>query len=299
MKEAYARTDLATESCSAAGEGLRGVEQATRRCAGCTVQRVRVISSEAAVVLGKPIGTYVTVDCGQIHRFDRERSREVSGVLAGELRRMTGLLTGRLPGTGLSVFVAGLGNAGLTADSVGPGTVDRLTATRHLKEHESELFSALGCSELSAFSPGVLGQTGIETLELLRGAVGSVRPNLAVVVDALAARSCSRLASTVQISDSGIVPGSGVGNHRTAITSETLGVPVIALGVPTVVNSATLVWDVLKEAHIGEVSDELRAVLENGKSFFVSPKESDLISDAVARLLADAISEAFIGEMPF
>lgn len=299
MTEAYDRTDLATESCSAAGEGLRGVEQATRRCAGCTVQRVRVISSEAAVVLGKPIGTYVTVDCGQIHRFDRERSREVSGVLAGELRRMTGLLTGRLPGTGLSVFVAGLGNAGLTADSVGPGTVDRLTATRHLKEHESELFSALGCSELSAFSPGVLGQTGIETLELLRGAVGSVRPNLAVVVDALAARSCSRLASTVQISDSGIVPGSGVGNHRTAITSETLGVPVIALGVPTVVNSATLVWDVLKEAHIGEVSDELRAVLENGKSFFVSPKESDLISDAVARLLADAISEAFIGEMPF
>ena len=299
MTEAYARTDLATESCSAAGEGLRGVEQATQRCAGCTVQRVRVISSEAAVVLGKPIGTYVTVDCGQIHRFDRERSREVSGVLAGELRRMTGLLTGRLPGIGLSVFVAGLGNAGLTADSVGPGTVDRLTATRHLKEHESELFSALGCSELSAFSPGVLGQTGIETLELLRGAVGSVRPNLAVVVDALAARSCSRLASTVQISDSGIVPGSGVGNHRTAITSETLGVPVIALGVPTVVNSATLVWDVLKEAHIGEVSDELRAVLENGKSFFVSPKESDLISEAVAQLLADAISEAFIGEMPF
>ena len=120
-----------------------------------------------------------------------------------------------------------------------------------------------------------------------------------VVVDALAARSCSRLASTVQISDSGIVPGSGVGNYRTAITSETLGVPVIAIGVPTVVNSSTLVWDALKEAHIVEIGDELQAVLENGKSFFVSPKESDLISDAVSELLSDAISEAFIGEKLF
>ena len=145
----------------------------------------------------------------------------------------------------------------------------------------------------------MLGQTGIETLELLRGAVRSVRPNLVVVVDALAARSCSRLASTVQISDSGIVPGSGVGNYRAAITSETLGVPVIAIGVPTVVNSSTLVWDALKEAHIVEIGDELQAVLENGKSFFVSPKESDLISDAVSELLSDAISEAFIGEKLF
>ncbi len=299
MTEAYARTDLAMESCSAAGDRLRGVEQTTRRSAGCTVHRVRVTSSEAAVVLGKPIGTYITVDCGQIHRFDRERAGEVAHLLAGELRGMTCSLTGRLPGVGLGVFVAGLGNAKLTADAVGPGTVDRLTATRHLQEHESALFRALGCSALSALSPGVLGQTGIETLELLRGAVRSVRPNLVVVVDALAARSCSRLASTVQISDSGIVPGSGVGNHRTAITSETLGVPVIALGVPTVVNSSTLVWDALKEAHIEEVSDELQAVLENGKSFFVSPKESDLISDAVSGLLADAISEAFVGEMLF
>lgn len=299
MTENYARTDLAMESCSEAGEKLRGVEQTTRRCAGCIVHRVSVTSSEAAVVLGKPLGTYITVDCGQIHRFDRERVGEVSHLLAGELRGMTGTLTGRLPGFGLSVFVAGLGNAKLTADAVGPGTVDRLTATRHLQEHESALFRALGCSALSALSPGVLGQTGIETLELLRGAVRSVRPDLVVVVDALAARSCSRLASTIQISDSGIVPGSGVGNHRTAITSETLGVPVIALGVPTVVNSSTLVWDALREAHIEEVSDELHAVLENGKSFFVSPKESDLISEAVSDLLAEAISEAFVGEMLF
>lgn len=300
MTEAYARTDLAMESCSAAGDGLRGVEQTTRHCAGCCIHRVRVTSSEAAVVLGKPLGTYITVDCGQIHRFDRERTGEVAHLLAGELRGHD-LFADRSPsGRRFGRFCCGgSGNAKLTADAVGPGTVDRLTATRHLQEHESALFRSLGCSALSALSPGVLGQTGIETLELLRGAVRSVRPNLVVVVDALAARSCSRLASTVQISDSGIVPGSGVGNYRTAITSETLGVPVIAIGVPTVVNSSTLVWDALKEAHIVEIGDELQAVLENGKSFFVSPKESDLISDAVSELLSDAISEAFIGEKLF
>ena len=140
MTEAYARTDLAMESCSAVGDGLRGVEQTTRHCAGCCIHRVRVTSSEATVVLGKPLGTYITVDCGQIHRFDRERTGEVAHLLAGELRGMTCSLTGRLPGVGLGVFVAGLGNAKLTADAVGPGTVDRLTATRHLQEHESALF---------------------------------------------------------------------------------------------------------------------------------------------------------------
>ena len=148
---------------------------------------------------------------------------------------------------------------------------------------------------LSALSPGVLGQTGIETLELLRGTVRSVRPDVMVVVDALAARSCERLASTVQISDTGISPGSGVGNHRAAINRETVGIPVIVLGVPTVVNSSTLVYDALEQAGIHEISPPLRHVLENGKSFFVSPKESDVITEAVSGLLSSAINTAFTG----
>lgn len=297
MCDGYERTDLALESCSSAGNGLGGVDQTLHHSAGCVIHRVTVATAEAAVALGKPIGTYVTVECGQIHRLDRERTGAIAELLAGELRGMTRALTGRFPGGDLSVFVAGLGNAKLTADAIGPGTVSRLTATRHLMEHEAALFRALGCSSLSALSPGVLGDTGIETLELLRGAVRSVRPDVVIVVDALAAHSCARLASTVQISDSGIVPGSGVGNHRTAITAETLGVPVIALGVPTVVDSSTLVWDALQQAHIESISDELRGVLENGRSFFVSPKESDLISASVSDLLSDAISAAFVGNL--
>lgn len=297
--ESYSRTDLAMESCSDTAGRLCGVEQSESRRAGCVIHRLSVTSEEAAAALGKPIGTYVTVECGPIHRIDRERVGTVARILSGELRSMTRTLTGRFPSPEFGVLVAGLGNAALTADAIGPETVGKLTVTRHLREHESGFFRELGCSALSAFSPGVLGQTGIETLELLRGAVRSVKPDLVLVVDALAARSCSRLASTVQISDSGIVPGSGVGNHRTAITAGTLGVPVIAVGVPTVVDSSTLVWDALKEAQIETVSDSLREVLENGRSFFVSPKESDLISAEVSSLLARAISDAYVGDLPF
>ena len=134
-----------------------------------------------------------------------------------------------------------------------------------------------------------------DALELLRGVVDCVKPNLILAVDALAARSCARLASTVQISDAGISPGSGVGNHRAPLTKETLGAPVIAMGVPTVVNSATLVYDALRQAGIEEIGESLQSVLESGKSFFVSPKDSDVITEEVARLLADAIREAFTG----
>lgn len=298
MEANYSRTDLATESRAEAGGTLCGTEERVRRSGGCVIRKTAVLSDAAAVELGKPVGTYVTVECGAIHQMDRDRTDAVAHLLAGELRGMTRQLVGRLPDTALGVLVAGLGNADMTADAIGPGTVRRLTVTRHLQEHESELFRSLGCSALSAFSPGVLGQTGIETLELLRGAVRSTGPELVVAVDALAAKSCQRLASTVQISDTGIVPGSGVGNRRTAINSETLGVPVIAVGVPTVVDSATLVWDALRQARIEQVEEGLREVLENGRRFIVCPKESDLIATAVSELLARAISLAFIGEFP-
>ena len=239
-------------------------------------------------MLGKPVGTYVTVECGQIHHLDREQSRAIVDLLADELRGMTRALTGRFPGGNLSVFVAGLGNAKLTADAIGPGTVSRLTATRHLLDHEAALFRTLGCSALSALSPGVLGETGIETLELIRGAVRSVRPDLVVAVDALAARSCTRLATTVQISDSGIVPGSGIGNHRTAITMETLGVPVISIGVPTVVDAHTLARDVSSNS-TNEPADDAKMM--------VTPKEIDLLIERCSGLLSLAVNRALQPEL--
>ena len=141
--------------------------------------------------------------------------------------------------------------------------------------------------------PGVLAQTGIETVEMVKSAAQNVTPDLIIAIDALAARSCERLASTIQLSDNGISPGSGIGNMRKAINRENIGVPVLALGVPTVVDSSTLVYDALRKAGIEEVDGELSTVLENGRGFFVSPKESDVITKSVAHLLAQSLDNVF------
>ncbi len=297
--ENYRRTDLATELYEKEGERLSGVKQTEDARGVCRIYRTEIFDEEAAKQFGKPIGQYVTVVCGNIRYLTREESDECAELLAEELRGLTLRLLGRTPDAEMQVLAIGLGNQELTADAIGPLTVSKLTVTRHLREHETELFTALGCSSLSALAPGVLGQTGIEVLEIIRSAVNAIHPDLILVIDALAAGSCDRLATTVQFSDVGIVPGSGVGNHREAITEETVGVPVIAVGVPTVVDSATLVYDALELANIGEIDDSLQKVLENGRSFFVSPKESDVLVSHFTKLLSKAIGLAYVGELPF
>lgn len=287
------RSDLA---CELTGNGKNlcpGAEWKTREAAGFGISELIISTKEAANSLGKPCGRYLTIECGRIDRLSASDHRALSHLLAGELRGTVQRLTHKAVDSNLSVFVVGLGNADLTPDAIGPQTMRRLTATRHLRQYEKELYQAAGCSALSALSPGVLGQTGIETSDLLQGAVKVTHPDVIIVIDALTARSCDRLCATVQLSDTGIEPGSGVGNHRRAITYKSMGVPVIALGVPTVVNSATLVWDALKEAGMEEENPRLRQVLETGKSFFVSPKESDLLCESIAELFARAIGLAF------
>ena len=155
------------------------------------------------------------------------------------------------------------------------------------------IFDRIGCSSISAIAPGTLGQTGMEAQSLLANAIESVNPDAVIVIDALAAKSTERLAATVQLSDTGICPGSGIGNARSEISRETVGVPVIALGVPTVIDSSTLVFDVLEQAGIEDVSSDIEKILEGGRDFFVSPKESDIIIDGVSALLASAIEKAF------
>lgn len=293
----YARSDLACEGFGSAIEDCPGAERQERRVGDVKICRLKIATETASRTLGKPCGTYLTLECGRMDRLYGKRREFVARLLAGELRGMAERLTGKRADAELGVFVAGLGNAELTADAIGPMTVRKLTATRHLREHEGDLFHSAGCVSLSALAPGVLGQTGIETAELLSGAVRVVSPDLVIVVDALAARSCDRLASTIQLSDVGIQPGAGVGNHRAAITHQSIGVPVIALGVPTVVDSATLVYDALREAGIQTVEPSLSRVLKSGKSFFVSPKESDVISAKVSDLLSHAVTLAFAGEL--
>ncbi len=290
------RSDLACESMGDTPH-IAGVTYSEETAGGFHFLRMDIGRREAAELLHKPMGHYVTVECGRITELSEDRTLLLSHLLAEELKGMAERVTGKRADANFGILVAGLGNSELTADAIGPETVSRLTATRHLREHESALYREIGCCSLSALSPGVLGQTGIETVELIRGAIRYVRPDLLLVIDALAARSCDRLASTVQISDTGIEPGSGVGNYRAAITNKTVGVPVLALGVPTVVHSATLVSDALRKAGLSTSDGQLKEVLRTGVSFFVSPKECDLITHRFAALFSDAVGMAFTGNL--
>ena len=166
------------------------------------------------------------------------------------------------------MLVAGLGNAGMTPDAIGPKSAENVLVTRHLRQEDG--FSSL--CPVSVLTPGVLGQTGIEAMETLRGAVRAVQPDAVIAIDALASRSLARLCTSVQLSDTGIVPGSGVGNHRCPLSRDTLGVPVYAIGVPTVVDAATLTLDVLEEAGKSDVDP---AALHGHETVMVTTRDID------------------------
>lgn len=259
---------------------------------GFKICRLDINSDELSKKYQREAGRYITIVCGQIWCLSEKNSDLLASLIAHELKDMLVSITKRKINKSFSVLVVGLGNAEITPDAIGPLTVSNLTVTRHISSINSDIFDKLGQCTVSAIAPGVLAQTGIETLEIIRGAVESISPDAVIAVDALAARSCDRLGSTVQISDSGISPGSGIGNLRRAINQKNLGIPVIALGVPTVVDSSTLVYDALEKAGI-DSPPKLREILDNGRGFFVSPKEGDVISESVSRLLSHSLDSAF------
>lgn len=283
----------------------------TRTDLACEAPRAPAESREESYAVGsRPVtvlrrweedgGRTVTVSCGRITERGEGELPALAHLLAAELRGMAAVLLGKDPDPTCRVLVAGLGNPDMTPDAIGPGTVRRMTVTRHLRGYDESLYNALGCCELSAVFPGVLGQTGMESGELVKCAADLVRPHLVVAVDALAARSCERLSSTVQLADGGISPGAGIGNRRVAVNEETVGCPVLGLGVPTVVDSATLVWDALEKAGMTAeaLPESLARVLESGRSFIVAPKDCDQVTELTCRLLARALDEAFgVGEV--
>lgn len=287
------RTDLACESEATHDAGKDGTAYAESDVNGFRVAKLHVRNADGEAAAGKPCGRYVTVFTKLLCDESAERLDALAALIAAEIDALAKL---HLGGTPRCVLVAGLGNREITADSIGPKTVDRLTVTRHIREHDEALFNSYFRVPLCAIAPGVLGQTGIETAELVGGVAKTAKPDLILAVDALAARATERLGATVQISDSGIFPGSGIGNRRSEISMRTLGVPVIAIGVPTVVNSATLVYDALQSAGYTEVDDRMARVLHEGESFFVSPRQSDRISESVADMLADAIDRLCLYE---
>lgn len=255
--------------------------------------RLDINSDELSKKYGRARGRYVSAVCEKIWLLSDAEIEFAADIIGSEIRKMLSNATSKKIDRNFSVLVAGLGNSEITADAIGPLTTAKLTVTRHIRDISEDIFHTLGLCNISSIAPGVLSQTGIETLELIRGAVNNTKPDAVIAVDALAARSCERLGSTVQISDSGICPGSGIGNLRKAINKENLGVPVIALGVPTVVDSATLVYDAIERSGIRDDEGRLKSVLDSERGFFVSPKESDVISERVSLLLSRALDIAF------
>lgn len=283
----YIQSDLAMERRGSRDDG-EGIEYEESQKYGFLLTRLRIKNEAGERTIGRPRGNYITLSVGKTWLLDDDQLEQAQELLCDEIRKMArGICDCR------SVLIAGLGNRAITADALGPLVTDNLVITRHVKLHEKKLFDSLFCCEVASLAPGVLAQTGIETLELVRGAVERVKPSLVIAIDALAARGVERLATTVQLCDTGIAPGSGIGNTRAALDRETLGVPVMAIGVPTVVNSSTLVRDALELSGIEDISPELEDVLENGRSFFVSLKESDVAVKELAGLISRAINRAF------
>jgi len=277
------RTDLALEARelwqeqAGAVTALEGVEARDSLREGIPVNTVKVLDERGEKALGKPRGSYVTLTLeGLSNREEGVFQRAVQAV-AGELSE---LIQG-IPGDGL-VLVAGLGNRAITPDAVGPKVHQNTLVTRHLVRQMPEHFGAL--RPVASIAAEVMGTTGVESGELVKAVCEKLRPACVVAVDALASRSLKRLCRTVQLADTGITPGSGVGNHRMGLTRDTLGVPVIAVGVPTVVDGATLAADLLGTEELPDI--------EGGKDLLVTPRDIDSQVNDLSKVIGYGISMA-------
>ena len=274
------RTDLAIEAREIAGENTGGVEFKRYSENGLEISRLTVKTQKAK----QEIGTYITIELPSLTDNFTETDKRLETV-GNEIKRL-------LPVNGL-VLVAGLGNMEITPDSLGPKTSSRVLATRHIS---GEIARSTGLDRLrpvAVMQTGVTGQTGIETGEYILSIVRRIRPTAVVAIDALASRRPERLGCTLQISDTGISPGAGVGNHRTKITKETVGVPVIAIGVPTVVDAQTLAIDILGSDCNRKTQ---KMLMPQGRQLVVIPREIDLLTERASRLIAFALNGALQNE---
>ena len=295
------RTDLAVEMKEdiQSDEPISGVHVMTRNNGDTDIKEVRIVveNEQGANNLGKPIGTYITLESEDLRREDESFHQPMMEVLAKHVRQFIGTKT--------KIMVAGLGNRDVTPDALGPLVIDNLYVTRHLLSEGIITRSV----ELSAIAPGVMAQTGMESVTILKALVDEIKPELVIVIDALAARDSDRLNKTIQLADTGITPGSGVGNHRNAINKESIGVPVLAIGVPTVISVPTIVNDAMDKLvetigkqttkHVLKKFNEeeryqlaCEMVSPYLEKMFVTPKDIDQAVKRISYTISEAINTA-------
>lgn len=289
------RTDLAIESQEGMRKnqesipGVRCFEQSLEGDACITT--VYIDTENAALFLNRPKGVYVTYENRKLP--DMEKEEDIARQIAKIIRRMLKQDLDLSKGMDKSVLIIGLGNKGVTADALGPEVVENLFITRHLiKEYGPFAISTEKVGRISGIAPGVMAQTGMESKEIIKGLVEQIHPDYVITVDALAARNGNRLGKTIQFTDTGITPGSGVGNHRVSINESSIGKKVLSIGVPTVIDAATLVFDTLmesKEAGYRRMDPKLQEM-------FVTPKDIDESNRCMSKLISQGINIAFLGE---
>lgn len=254
---------------------------------------VKIETENGARAMGRPQGSYLTLEAPNLSIPDEDYHREISEELARQVKKL-------IPEKKeLTVLVVGLGNRQVTPDALGPDVVDNLKMTRHIiLEYGVQAMGEQNRYQVSGLVPGVMAQTGMETLEIVKGVINETRPDVVIAVDALAARSTKRLNRTIQITDTGIIPGSGVGNHRNGLTKETLGVTVIGIGVPTVVDAATIVQDSMEKLLQTLEEKEKKEFLEEMippalYSMFVTPKDVDETMKRLSYTISEALNRVF------
>ncbi len=307
------RTDLASErrdiyqkASKQEGE-IDGIESTKEEInENLKVERVKITNENGEQAIGKPVGNYITIDIKNLKIAQQEEIENAANTLSNELKK---ILEAHIDKQG-EVLVVGLGNIYVTPDSLGPKVINEIDVTRHIINYLPQYVEE-GTRMVSAIAPGVLGTTGIETVEILKGIVDNIHPKLVIVIDALASRSIERISSTVQLSDTGIVPGAGVGNTRSEISIKTLGIPVIAIGIPTVVETAVLVNDSLdlfisklqEEAKSNDYLNKLKeednyeeikeALVPKDYNLIVTPKEIDELIENMKDIVALGINKSF------
>lgn len=308
-----ARTDLAIEARemvkekSHKAEEPDGVAVETAEGEQYELTRVRILNETGSRMMGKPVGNYITIESQSLKENDVFSHERITKVLAHELKELAKLEEGD------TVLVAGLGNWNITPDALGPKVVSKVLVTRHLEDSlPEELLRTV--RPVAAVSPGVMGITGIETGEIIKGVVEKMNPKLLIAIDALAARKTGRINAAIQLSDTGLAPGAGVGNKRKTLSQETLGIPVVAIGVPTVVDAATLVNDTMDRmleemAHHAEKNTPFYEMLRSmegeekyelitelldpyAENMFVTPKEVDAVINRLSGVIANAVNLA-------
>ena len=299
------RTDIFKKNNNIVAENIDGIETNVRNNGNIKITEIKVINDNGANAIGKPMGNYITIDINKLKVATDEEIEKYGNILSEELKKLIEKHAAKQD----EILVVGLGNIYVTPDSLGPKVINELDITRHILKYMPEVLEE-GTRSVSAIAPGVLGTTGIETLEIITGIVENTHPKLIIVIDALASRSIERISSSIQLADTGIVPGAGVGNTRKELSEKTLNVPVIAMGIPTVVESAVLVNDCLSlfieklqnEAKSNDYLNNLKnkdnyeeikeALIPNDYNMIVTPKEIDELIENMKDVVARGINYA-------